>query len=64
MDGVILFSIFFISFFIGTLLVKLIETLAKRHKARKRYLRRLETENQKLKRTVSFLVFKLETKNI
>lgn len=64
MDGVILFSVFFISCFLGALAVKGIETLVKRKKAHRRYLKRLETENQRLKNTVSFLSLELQTKNV
>ena len=62
--GVILFVVFFILCFTGALLVRLIETLVKRYKARKRYLKHLETENQRLKRTVSFMVLELSKKEV
>lgn len=64
MDGVILFSVFFISAFLGALLVKGIETLIERKKANKRYLRRLETENQRLKRAVVFYELELQTREV
>jgi hypothetical protein len=60
--GVILFLVFFISFVLGVLIVKGIETLIKRKNAQKRYLRHLETENQKLKRTLNFCKLELQTR--
>ena len=60
--GVILFMIFLIFFFLCVLLIGGIETLNERKKAQKRYIKRLESENQYLKRTVSFLKVALETK--
>jgi hypothetical protein len=64
MDGVILFSVFFISAFLGALTVRGIETLIERKKANKRYLRRLETENQRLKRAVVFYELELQTREV
>jgi hypothetical protein len=63
-NDIILFFVFFISCFAGALLVRLIETLIKRYKAHKRYLRRIETENQRLKRTVSFMALELRKREV
>lgn len=64
MGDVILFSVFFISAFLGALTVRGIETLIERKKANKRYLRRLETENQRLKRAVVFYELELQTREV
>lgn len=64
MDGVILFSIFFISCFLGALTVRGIETLIKRKKAHRRYLRRLEIENQRLKRVLNLYELELQTMEV
>ena len=58
----ILFIIFVIFFFLCVLLIGGIETSNERKKAQKRYIKRLELENQRLKRTVTFLKIELETK--
>lgn len=60
--GVILFITFLISFVMGVLMIKCIEILVKRKNAHKRYLRHLETENQKLKRTLNFCKLELQTR--
>ena len=60
--GAIMFLAFFVSWLLYCLMVDIIATLIKRKRAKKRYLRRLETENRKLKRAVNFLSFELETK--
>ena len=62
MSGAYLFLAFLICFIAGVLIVKGIETLIKRKNAHKRYLRHLETENQKLKRTLDFCKLELQTR--
>ena len=55
---------FYLFFCVSAFLYFGIETLVQRKMAQKRYIKNLETENQKLKRTVNFLSFELETKEL
>lgn len=64
MSGAYLFLAFLICFIAGILIVKGIETLIKRKKAYRRYLKRLEIENKKLKKTVNFLSLELQTREV
>lgn len=64
MNSATLFIVFLICFVLGLFIVKWVETLIKRKKAHKRYLRRLEIENKKLKRTVNFLSLELQTREV
>ena len=64
MDGVILFSVFFISAFLGALTVRGIETLIERKKVNRRYLRCLEVENQRLKRVLNLYELELQTREV
>lgn len=61
-DGAILFVAFLISFTLGILIAWGIETLIKRKKAHRRYLRRLQTENQRLKSVVNLYELELQYK--
>lgn len=53
-----------ISSFVGIFICNSIETLVKRKKTNKRYLKSLEVENQKLKNMVNFLSIELQTKEL
>lgn len=55
---------FIICFVAGVLITGSIETLIKRKKARKRYLKRLQTENQRLKQVVNLYKLELQTRGI
>lgn len=59
-DGAILFIVFLISFMLGILIAWGIETLIKRKKAHRRYLRRLQIENQRLKRVLALYELELQ----
>lgn len=62
MSDFIFFILLFISCVLGALTVKGIETLIKKKKAHRRYLKRLEAENKKLKQVVNFYWLELQTK--
>ena len=62
MSDFIFFILLFISCVLGALTVKGIETLIKKKKAHRRYLKRLESENKKLKQVVNFYWLELQTK--
>lgn len=64
MNSAVLFIMLFLSCVLGALTVKGIETLIKKKKAHRRYLKRLEAENKKLKRVVNFYWFELQTKGV
>lgn len=60
----ILVITFIFSFVLGVLLAGGIETLIKRKKAHKRYLKRLEEENKRLKRVVNLYELELQTREV
>ena len=62
-DAAILFLSFFFCFVLGVFIMWGIETLIKRRKAHKQYLRRLEEENKRLKSTVALYGLELLSKD-